>query len=176
MGIAWIATFDDALDASVRRVWASLEAERIGTTPGQLGEKPHISLFLGKDEDAEAAAVVFDSARPPRMDMRLEPLGVFLGPSHVLYLTVSPTERLLRFHREIDEDLKIAGIDRDPQYLPGTCVFHCTLTVDLKKEDLPRALRVLEAYDRPLEGRIAGMELVGYFPVRAISETQITLR
>ena len=173
MGIAWIATFDDALDASVRRVWASLEAEKIGTTPGQLGEKPHISLFLGKDEEAEAAAAVFDGSRPPRMDMRLEPLGIFLGPSHVLYLTASPTERLLRFHREIDEMLGSAGVHRDPQYIPGTCVFHCTLAVDLKQEDLPRALKVLEAYDRPFEGRLAGMELVSYFPVRVLRDSTI---
>lgn len=170
MGIAWIATFDEGLDASVLRIWAALEAEGLGSTPGQLGERPHVSLFLGDGKDESAALGIFEDSLAPRMGATLQPAGIFLGPAPVLYLALAPTEDLLGYHRGIHARIEAAGLARDPHYLPDSCVFHCTLAVGLRREDLPRALAVVDGYSRPLAGRIEGMQLLRYFPVEVLGQ------
>jgi hypothetical protein len=169
MGIGILATFDGELEASVRKTWAALEAEGIGTTPSQLGERPHVSLFLGKDEDEGRAMKVFESVPRPRIDLLLEPLGIFLSPKPVLYLSVMPNDKLLSFHRGLHDKLEAAGILSDPFYIPGACNFHCTLAIDLEKDDLCRAIAVIEAQSAILRGRIEGIELIRYFPAEAIA-------
>ncbi len=173
MGIAWLATFDPELDSFVRAIWSALEAEGIGRTPGQLGEKPHVSLFIGRDADAEAVKSIFEERSAPLMPALLEAAGVFLGPAPVLYLPIAPTAEFLRYHRALHDQLEAASVFRDSHYLPDSCFFHCTLAVDLRREDLPRALAAIGAYDKPLSGRIEGMQLIRYFPMETIGNKYI---
>lgn len=60
------------------------------------------------------------------------------------------------------------GIGRDPLFAPGSAILHCTLAVEVAAEDLQRGIEVCRRHPETLEGAVAGVELLEFFPVRSL--------
>jgi 2'-5' RNA ligase len=124
-------------------MWANLEARglRSMATVTHGRHRPHVSLAVAEritPAQAERATEPFREAND--LALRLGSVAVFPGRAGVLYLSVVPTLRLLRLHREVHARLIRSGIDTDRHYLPDMWVPHCTLAQGLTPEHITTAV------------------------------------
>jgi hypothetical protein len=166
-------TFDAQLDARVRQVWRQFEAAGVGKTPGQLGESPHVTFSLfpsgnpKKLIELAEATPIFDAG------VKLVPFGAFFGDSHALYYNVVLSRGLLEAHAKHYKILIEYGLNHDPVYEPGNILFHCTMAVDIAREQFFEGIDICIMNPKTLEGRAEQMELFEYFPVKNIYRKRI---
>jgi 2'-5' RNA ligase len=108
---------------------------------------------------AEAAAAVAPLREANDLTLRLGSVAVFPGRAGVLYLSVVPTMRLLRLHREIHARLTQCGVEPGRNYLPDVWVPHCTLAQGLTQEQVTTAVRAVNRL-RPIDADIVSVGLV----------------
>jgi 2'-5' RNA ligase len=139
--------FDSGTEAAVRAMWGNLEARGLRsmatTTHGR--HRPHVSLAVAEHMSpahADVAAQPLGDAND--LALRLGSVAVFPGRQGVLYLSVVPTMRLLRLHREIHAQLLGAGVESLRHYLPDVWVPHCTLAQSLSPDQIPIAVRAVQ--------------------------------
>jgi 2'-5' RNA ligase len=154
--------FDSGTEAAVRAMWGNLEARGLrsmaATTHGR--HRPHVSLAVAEHMSPAHA----DVASQPLSDasdlaLRLGSVAVFPGRQGVLYLSVVPTMRLLRLHREIHARLLGAGVESLRHYLPDVWVPHCTLAQGLSPEQITVAVGAVQRL-RMIPGEAASVGMV----------------
>jgi 2'-5' RNA ligase len=128
-------------------MWGNLEARGLRsmatTTHGR--HRPHVSLAVAEDMSPAHADVAAQPLREATdLALRLGSVAVFPGRQGVLYLSVVPTMRLLRLHREIHARLLGAGVETLRHYLPDAWVPHCTLAQGLTPDQIPIAVRAVQ--------------------------------
>ena len=128
-------------------MWGNLEARGLRsmatTTHGR--HRPHVSLAVAEDMSPAHADVAAEPLREATdLALRLGSVAVFPGRQGVLYLSVVPTMRLLRLHREIHARLLGAGVETLRHYLPDAWVPHCTLAQGLTPDQIPIAVRAVQ--------------------------------
>jgi 2'-5' RNA ligase len=124
-------------------MWATLEARglRSMATATHGRHRPHVTLALAERITASQAERATDPLRDANdLALRLGSVAVFPGRAGVLYLSVVPTLRLLRLHREVHARLIRSGIETERHYLPDMWVPHCTLAQGLTPEHITTAV------------------------------------
>ncbi|MFO7169959.1 MAG: 2'-5' RNA ligase family protein [Chloroflexota bacterium] len=148
--------------AEVLAIWDLLE-RRFGMRAARDSIHPHITYIVGDGDDlatladctAEAAA-----ATPP-LAITLDGLGVFAGPSPVLFMRVVRDQALAATHDRIIEAARCAGLTPWPNYTPDTWVPHITLALrDLPAQALPDVLRALEGQRTRMRTTLVDLRLV----------------
>jgi hypothetical protein len=107
--------------------------------------------------------------------VKLIPFGVFLRDRYVLYYNAVLSPGLFRAHSEHCEAIRRGGLDHSPLYMPGDALFHCTIAVDVKPEDLFRAIKICLDNRETLEGTVEHIQLLEFFPVKVIHGRQVRL-
>ena len=124
-------------------MWANLEARglRSMATATHGRHRPHVSLAVAERITTAQAKRATEPLREANdLALRLGSVAVFPGRAGVLYLSVVPTLRLLRLHREVHARLIRSGIETDRHYLPDLWVPHCTLAQGLIQEHIMSAV------------------------------------
>jgi 2'-5' RNA ligase len=165
MALALELTLDEGADAAVREVWDGLEQAGVRTLASLLDRRiaPHVSLVVSVDVEALHAlgpdlAEIVRMAGPQMLP--LDSIGMFPGADPVVYLAVTPTERLLRLHADVAELLRERGVGVLPEYRPGSWVPHCTLAMAVPGHRCGDAVAVLRAAPLPIKARSAQFGLV----------------
>lgn len=153
------AALELRLDARASRrivaLWEALQAEGVQNVRSPLQHhRPHVSLAVADalDPAAVAAALTGVAVAPP-LQLSFGFVGQFLG--RVLWLGPAPHRALLEHQAHVHRRLSAAGIDTWPEYLPGSWVPHCTVSMRVSTALVGTAVRrCLETL--PIEATVVG--------------------
>lgn len=150
--------FDRHAESAVRAVWATLEARGLRSmATASHRQRPHVSLMVAEQiSRAQASAAVEPLTEATDLALRLSSVSVFPGRAGVLYLSVVPTLRLLRLHRDLHVGLARAGVESGRHYLPDTWVPHCTLAQGLTHDEVTTAVRAVKRL-RPIDADVSSV-------------------
>ena len=173
MAYAVVLTLDDRLTRRVNDAWHSFEIASIGKTPGQFNEPPHITFAIGRTDSPETLWRAVKEVTFADVELKLVPLGVFLGERYVVYLNAILSEDLGKSHRDLYGTLIRNNVPADPRYAPGHVLFHCTIAVEVEPTRLSEAVALLSGLDTSYSGRAASVDLWEYFPVRRLQRREL---
>ena len=159
---------DDESEAIVRRAWESLAEAGVKSAMLDAGYRPHVSLGVCEELDVEGLAkelsTFAENVSP--FALTLSSVGLFPSSKSVIFLGVTPTQRLLdvngAFHQFFG---KYAKSQRD--YHAGSWVPHCTLAFDLPDGMLSKAIEVCRRIPLPIHSRIQEIGIAEVSPLSA---------
>jgi 2'-5' RNA ligase len=153
---------DAASEECVRIIWAALDArgvESLGSVPNT-AYRPHVSLAVFGEGDRPQVSASLSQALDLSMGMplTLASLGFFPTDEWVMFLGVTPTQRLLETHRRVHVALQGFATNVWTYYEPGNFVPHCTLA--LGSHDAAAILDTLRQHTLPVQAAAAEAHLV----------------
>lgn len=128
-GIA--SLLDKPHSALVEDLWHKLETH-CGLTGAQTTPIPHFSWQVVEEYDMprlESAMCQIASQTKPFL-VRTTGLGLFTGPSPIVFVPLVKDAPLLRFHERIWEAMQDIAIHPSPYYAPQAWLPHITLAYD----------------------------------------------
>jgi 2'-5' RNA ligase len=160
---------DNAAAAHVQRMWRALSKLAGDDDVLCLGYIPHITLSILSDtvpvdEVADTIRAIAKSCAA--FPVVLVGLGVFPGPTSVIWAAPAMTQRLLMLHSELHAALSPFPVH--PHYQPGGWLPHVTLS----EKGQPSAARAIEIvtslWNGPVSARMERVELVRFRPVEML--------
>jgi hypothetical protein len=173
MGFGVVLTLDAKLNHQVQETWQLFERARIGTTPGQYSEPPHVAFSDTPSGSAEALWNATKDLDFAETALQLVPIGIFPGAKHVFYYNAVLCGGLHHAHMAHYELIQLAGIPVNPLYAPGNVLFHCTIALDVDEADLGRALGLVYPGTVAASGHASAVELWEYFPAKRIYRREL---
>ena len=114
--------------ARVTELWAELDRE-LGLRSATISPLPHFSYQVARDYDLDVlqdvVAKVAAGARPLRV--QTSGLGIFTGPSPVLYVPIVRSPELARFQVAVWSAASVAAEKLDQHYHPASWLPHVSL-------------------------------------------------
>jgi 2'-5' RNA ligase len=154
MAIGVSAWFDSATESAIRAMWKQLADAGVSRTLHDGPYRPHVTLAVFETIDREAFVPAIrqhlSSLRP--LPVVFAGLGIFLNDPLTVYLSVTPSDRLLHLHRDVHELLRGRAQGPTPYYLQDSWTPHATLAFALPRTMLPKAMDLLSAIALPFEG------------------------
>jgi 2'-5' RNA ligase len=147
----------------IEAMWRILELKcglkGIKTTPF-----PHFSWHVAASYPLEpvsaAMAEMVTTTRP--FIVHTSGLGIFTGQEPVIYLVITKTEKLLRFHKALWKRVELQALEPSSYYSPESWVPHITLAhSDVNKSALICALEELAFIPFNWEIKIDNLAIVG---------------
>jgi 2'-5' RNA ligase len=141
--------FDATTEATIRAVWARLEAAGVPSlaTRTHRRHRPHISLSVAERIETEQLEDVRKRLAAAHLDVTLYSPAVFPRRG-VLYLSVVPTLALLRLHEDVHAALRDSVVAPWELYSVGAWVPHCTLAQELTRAQIAQGIDLL--HDQPI--------------------------
>jgi 2'-5' RNA ligase superfamily len=168
--------FDQQTEAHIREVWCKLASQGFATPLARLGCLPHVSRTLSEMlqvEDLARDIEVFGHS-PLGLEVRFSTVGVFTKPEIVLFYGLTPTDRLLRLHADVERIYRRWSSALSARSQSGMWVPHCTLAGRLDAGRLSEAIAAAAALPLPwvanqvrlaiVQFDQARMELLRVFP------------
>ncbi len=143
-------------EAKIRRTWESLAEAGIKSSMLEAGYRPHVSLGVCEELDVNGLARELSSFAESisPFALTLSSVGLFPSSEGVIFLGVTPTERLLEVNHDFHQFFgKYAKAQRE-HYQTGKWVPHCTLAFDLSDGMLAEAIEVCRRMPLPIHSRI----------------------
>jgi 2'-5' RNA ligase len=121
--------FDPQTEAHIREVWCELARQGFATPLTQPGCLPHVSLILSETLRVDDLARDLEGLGnfPRRLKVRFSHVGVFTEPEIVLFYGLTPTDRLLRLHADVERIYRRWSSATTARTQSGVWVPHCTL-------------------------------------------------
>lgn len=160
--------FDAKSEEMVRGIWRILHEKNISSYMFTSGSRPHITLsVLNSIDMLEFSQKLKTFAEESNsLEMKFGSIGAFPGAEGVLFLSPTVTYGLLKLHESFHNVFDCYKKEVWNYYLPGLWVPHCTLAIDLHKNNLPLAMEcVLDNY-QPINARIEEIGIVEFRPVK----------
>lgn len=152
---AIVSLLDDHHDAQIEEIWRNLESE-CGLAGVTLTPLPHFSWHIAAEYDFKnlEAGLATLAARALPFTVRTTGLGLFTGPSPVIYIPLIKDFALAAFHLKIWELADPVAVGPSPHYTPDSWVPHITLAYgDVSPDKLNCALEKVAF--RPFDWTIA---------------------
>ncbi|MDQ3913729.1 MAG: 2'-5' RNA ligase family protein [Actinomycetota bacterium] len=148
--------------ARVLELWAELEREA-GLRSTTISPLPHFSYQVARDYDLgvlqEVVAKVAGGARALRV--QTAGLGVFTGPSPVLYVPIVRSPELARFQVAVWSACSVAAEKIDQHYHPASWIPHVSLAFgDTTPETTARAVELLSERDLSWDLELDNLSIV----------------
>lgn len=160
VGYAVELYFDAKTEATITSAWDLVVAEGVGDDLGAIGFRPHITLSICEelpDPVASLAELRQLCADSLPLSVTLASLGLF--PGTVLFLAPVMTLPLLKLHQRVWRLLEGLSDGVSPLYAPGRWVPHATLSLNLRPDEVPRAVQAAATVSLPLEGQLVEVGL-----------------
>ena len=134
--------FDKESDAQIRKIWRSLKESGISSWMEDSGSVPHVTLSVFGELDADEAdrRLASFAEKVSGFPLVFASIGAFPTDEGVLFLAPVVTGELLRVHNAFHDFFADLREDQWPYYLPDSWVPHCTLAINIKKEEIHKAL------------------------------------
>jgi 2'-5' RNA ligase len=168
MPLAITLRFDPNTALAVARLWDALASTGIDSDRNSLGYTAHVTLAIYPDErqvDRLRFAVSRFGDEWQSLPLGLSGLGVFPGPPAILFAMPVVTAGLL--DRQAAIVAALPDVPVHPHYRPGHWVPHVTLSGPLRYPEA--ALAAILPLWRPVEGTLAGIDLVRFRPVEILA-------
>jgi hypothetical protein len=145
-----VSLLDPAATAQVHALWAEMQTSHgIGAVAGRV-PWPHVSYHIAPRYDpVRLEAGLRALARETRpLEIRTTGLGIFTGPTPVLYLAVTRSPALSALHAQTWAACNAAAEASSPLYAPDVWVPHITLAHhDISPANLPGLIAGLGGRD-----------------------------
>lgn len=164
--------FDKESDAQIRKIWRSLKESGISSWMEDSGSVPHVTLSVFGELDADEAdrRLASFAEKVSGFPLVFASIGAFPTDEGVLFLAPVVTGELLRVHNAFHDFFADLREYQWPYYLPDSWVPHCTLAINIKWEEVHKALEhVIKIYS-PLCVEVDRVALVEYHPVKVLKE------
>jgi len=127
MGYGIVATFDEGLRNELLGLMDCFREQRIGKTPKDFGEPPHLTLalFLDASIDVQALASACEHMRTQKLEVLLHVFGSFVAEEAqaVIYLNPALSTELGALHLGLYEEFDRLGLrDHHEHFRPGQWV------------------------------------------------------
>jgi len=134
-----VLLFDSAAHQAMVSLWQRLEALGIPTLASQTHCKhvPHVTYSLLDPDVGVDALLGAVAGLPDNGPMPLWLHGVATFPGGITWLVPGPTASLAIRQAAVDAALRSAGLGIHPDFEPGTWAPHCTISTQLRLEQLP---------------------------------------
>jgi 2'-5' RNA ligase len=170
MGFAVEMHFDRQAEARIRALWDELARQGIRSSLPTIGSRPHISLAVFDRLDPSRVGPELErmAGRTASVPLTLCAVGSFPTQEGVVFLAPVVTQDLLELHRRVHCRIDEMGLRPLEHYRPGRWVPHCTVAIDLPREQVPLALDICRGSRAFGPALLAEIGLVQYRPVRPI--------
>lgn len=158
-----ISVLDDLIFQQVIKILATLDVECDLKFLKEVTPLPHFSWHIAEDyqlQDVRRTLVILTSHQE-KFKVSTSGLGLFLGSSPVLYVSLVKTPFLTRFHESLCRDLEPYADLPFPYYMPDNWVPHITLAMgDLDIGKLQCALAEIGEMNFEWEVEIDSLSLI----------------
>ncbi|HRA53579.1 MAG TPA: 2'-5' RNA ligase family protein [Thermoflexales bacterium] len=145
-----VSLLDPAATAQIHALWAEMQAAHGIDAVARRVPWPHVSYHIAPRYDPitlEAGLRALARETGP-LDIQATGLGIFTGPTPVLYLAVTRSPALSALHARAWAACNAAAEDPSPLYAPNVWVPHITLAHhDVTPANLPRLIADLGGRD-----------------------------
>lgn len=159
---AIVSLLDQAADQRVRAIHNELES-KCGLKGIRLFPYPHFT-WIGGDScqmDKTEAMIASLAATVNQITVTTTGLGLFTGPSPVIFIPLVKTAELIRIHQLVWADSRTSADDLHPFYQPGLWVPHITLALmDVNIQNLGCALNLLSFQSFEMNIQVNNLALV----------------
>jgi 2'-5' RNA ligase len=159
---ATASLLDDAHSAKVTSIWDKLEAE-VGLKGVRVSPLPHFSFQAARDFNVELLTEIVEkvAAKARPLKVRTSGVGVFTGPSPVVYIPVVRSPELTRLQLALWSAGAVACGKPGPEYHPAAWIPHITVAQgDLSVDDLGAAVDTLNAIDLNWEFEVDNLAII----------------
>ncbi|XEC96635.1 2'-5' RNA ligase family protein [Paenibacillus tarimensis] len=135
--------FEDSFEQYVRGIWKGLKEEQISSNMYDIADiRPHITLAVyndipSLDTFADRSSAYFDKV--PGLELQFDALA-FFPTTGTLFIGPTVTEGLIRLHAKYHEHFKDLLEFTSRFYIPGNWHPHCTLAINLSREQMLEAM------------------------------------
>lgn len=142
---AVVSLFEPAVERMIHQLWDELE-DKCGLYGVQSSPIPHLTWHAASQYQREAVinrlAGIASQLTP--MTVISSGLGIFSGPTPVIYIPVSKTCEFVKVHKQLWEALEPVAVHSNPYYATDDWVPHITLAYgDVNPEKLACAIQRL---------------------------------
>ena len=169
--------FDDDSDRRIRGLWEQLAGLGASYMKSS-GARPHLTLAVCESLDLPAACRLLDGFGEnfASFPLQFAATGFFPGEKPVMFLAPKVTPELLKLQEQLHEELSLISPNIWPHYTPGQWMPHCTLAMDLPREQFNQIPAVIDAAALPFEVEVVSLGMVEFRPVKLKHTTRLTLR
>ena len=168
MPYAIAALFDAASEAGIQNLRRQL-AEYAGSDTVAVA-RPHLAFAIVDRLDPEALEPMlreFCQAMPP-LPLNLAAVGAFPTAEGVVYLAPVVTRPMLAAHARLCQLLDEAGAPPVPYYRPENWVPHCTVAINLTREQVGGAVRICGEADVFHTDQLTQLAVAEFPPIRLV--------
>ncbi len=175
MGFCLNLRISAASGSAVTALWDEVAALEEQPSMRPLGYPPHLTLAIYDTDDVSEAlrTRALDCAAAGQAELRLSfnRIGMFTGPSLVLWLDPEPKEPLWRMHQTVHA--VIGPAQCRPHYRPGAWVPHCTLGMAIPAERQDAAIAFGRSFRGGLQATFDVLDCVTFPPLRIAQEKRL---
>jgi 2'-5' RNA ligase len=162
--------FDPDAERAIREFRQSLIGLGIPATLDQPGGRPHISLALVAELNADqmSAALRDFSQTVDSFPITLAGINSFPGNEGVIFLAPAVTQPLLTTHARFHQLLAGEHLTSNGYYVPAQWTPHCTVAYGVAPNLIPPIVERARKAFQPIRGILCEIGLIFYLPVRPI--------
>ena len=161
--------FDDTSDLRIRGLWDRL-ADLGATYMRDSGARPHLTLAVCDNIDFPAARHLLDrfAETVAGFPLAFSAIGIFPGENPVVFLAPKVTPELLKLHAQFHAELAALTPNLWPHYAPAQWMPHCTLAMDLPREQFAQLPALSDAAALPITVEVVSLGIVEFRPVKLL--------
>ena len=159
---------DSATDTTVRKLWDKIAQAGLSSYMPDSGVRPHVSIAVYDEIDRDifqSKLRQFADAIAP-FPFTLGSIGSFPTEEGVVFLAPIVTEELLAIHSRFHQAFSRYRQHASDYYIPGRWVPHCTVTMDLKSDEISKGVDVCRQILLPVSGKFESIGIIEFFPVK----------
>jgi len=156
--------FDPQTEARIREVWGRLARHGLATPLARPGCLPHVSLALSERLCVEGLAGDLEALRHDGtpLEVQISTVGIFTEPELVLFYGLTPTDRLLHVHAEVERRYRRWSSALTARTQSGVWVPHCTLATRVDLRRLSEAIVAAAAWPLPWVATLVRLVVVQF--------------
>ncbi len=162
---------EDKVADEIRQLWVALKQAGVSTSMLDSGARPHVSLLVCRTLNIQAAKENLGQlSLYSNMEIKFSHLGFFPTNNstndYVGYIGVTPTKQLVALHHSVFASLQNEFEFIEPHYTPEEMIFHCTLALDLRKDDIKHFFEIVQSFKLAKYCACDAIDIVEYFPAQ----------
>lgn len=167
MDYAILLSFDMQADEQIRQLAQQLVDGGANTTYLDSGLRPHLTLAeFNTSRIADVRIILNELAAQAVQPIRIKlaSAGFFPGDLAVIFLSPIVDEQLLSFHRQTNSALEPLCEEFSPLYQEESWVPHCTVALDLDKDEFAAASSAMMRFFKPIVALAFRLSIVSCCP------------
>jgi 2'-5' RNA ligase len=161
---------DSVIEAAIWGLWQAIADAGVSSFVVKSGARPHVSLALYEKIDLaefRSELETFADKTEPS-SVTFSSIATFPTKEGVVFLAPIVTQELLDVHANFHRMFSRYRPEVSEYYLPNRWVPHCTVAMDLKSDQISRAIDVCRQVRLPIDGKFEQVGVIEYRPVKEL--------